>query len=510
MQAPKLVPLVIALAPLFAAPAHAVTLDPRGGGQVLLYPLYSVDRGNQTLMSIVNTSARGKALHVAFHEGFDNRTVLNFNLYLGPYDVWTAGIFSVDENGPAAILTRDKSCTVPSFGSVQYVPFRNYGYSGAQSDGGSSGLERTREGTIEVIEMGSLVSGSPAAVAAAHGDNGVPANCAALVQAWIAPDGFWVQDSTRDLGNPTGGLFGGAALVNVANGTMWSYNAAALEEFRQDPGDVPRGTRNSVVLHRVGSDPHPNLADALTDPSRDIAAASVLIDGKLVRAEYPAATRAIDAVTAALASDTLSNDYVVESAIGAQSEWIIDLPTKSFYTDPAIVGDAGVAPFMGVFGTTGYCMTARAAVFDREERTEVGCGPIGVPPPGYHCPTVVELCNVVQTAPFEQTGISAPTAETSSSFLAPRLSVVFGSGTPRQLGFASGWMRLELASSPGDGAHRMRPANDGTVFEGLPAIGFLATNYVNSAALPGLLANYSGAFAHRTTARCTREGAACP
>src|SRR5678816_2362699 len=100
-----------------AAPADALMLNPRGTGQVLIYPYYTVNAGYGTLLSIVNTTLHGKALKVRFHEGHDGRVVFAFNLYLSPYDVWVAQTFdtSADGSGGAAIATRDNSCTVPAF-----------------------------------------------------------------------------------------------------------------------------------------------------------------------------------------------------------------------------------------------------------------------------------------------------------------------------------------------------------------------------------------------------------
>jgi hypothetical protein len=47
-------------------------------------------------------------------------------------------------------------------------------------------------------------------------------------------------------------------------------------------------------------------------------------------------------------------------------------------------------------------------------------------------------------------------------------------------------------------AHAMRPDNNGTVFYGLPMIGFEAINFVNGN-LGGVLANYSGVNRMNTT-----------
>jgi hypothetical protein len=44
--------------------ANAVNVNPDGLGQVLLYPYYTVNGGNSTLVSIVNTTDQAKAVKV--------------------------------------------------------------------------------------------------------------------------------------------------------------------------------------------------------------------------------------------------------------------------------------------------------------------------------------------------------------------------------------------------------------------------------------------------------------
>ncbi|MBK8284739.1 MAG: hypothetical protein IPK97_07490 [Ahniella sp.] len=94
-----------------ASVANAVNLNPDGLGEVLVYPYYTVNGGNTTLVSVVNTTGAGKAVKVRFVEGKNSREVLDFNLYLSPYDVWTGSIFAIDATGPAHLLTTDNSCT---------------------------------------------------------------------------------------------------------------------------------------------------------------------------------------------------------------------------------------------------------------------------------------------------------------------------------------------------------------------------------------------------------------
>ena len=83
--------------------ASAVYLNNDGLGQVLIYPYYTVNNDNITLLSVVNTTDQSKAVKVRFLESLNSAEVLDFNLYLSPFDVWTAGVAS---DGGTGAVTR--------------------------------------------------------------------------------------------------------------------------------------------------------------------------------------------------------------------------------------------------------------------------------------------------------------------------------------------------------------------------------------------------------------------
>src|SRR5215467_4151963 len=134
--------------------ASAVNLNPDGLGQVLLYPYYTVNGHQQTLLSVVNTdTVNGKAVKVRFLEGYNSREVLDFNLYLSPNDVWTARVSQTSDSGGGAVFTSDLSCTDPAIPSSG-VPFRTAAFDGTgpvPADEGPQDITRTREGYIELI-----------------------------------------------------------------------------------------------------------------------------------------------------------------------------------------------------------------------------------------------------------------------------------------------------------------------------------------------------------------------
>src|SRR5690606_11838713 len=145
-------------------------------------------------------------------------------------------------------------------------------------DGGPQGLARTREGHIEIIEMGVLddyARGLPsvdgdifpfgAAAAVQQGsEDDKPKNCDALVNAWNAAGvgdgtGEWAQtDGQGNLlpraqrGNTAvnfateaelrGGLYGYGVLINPLEGTNATYDAVALDAFTDEILHAPPGS----------------------------------------------------------------------------------------------------------------------------------------------------------------------------------------------------------------------------------------------------------------------------
>lgn len=148
---------------LFAGAASAVNLNPAGVGQVLIYPYYTVNQNQDTLISLSNTEDSGKAVLVTFREGYNGRVVMHFTLFLAAHDRWSAAISLASPDGGAQIASADESCVGDAplswpqkFSSVDYAG----GVPGYSKDSGPQGIERTREGMIEVIALGDIKPGS--------------------------------------------------------------------------------------------------------------------------------------------------------------------------------------------------------------------------------------------------------------------------------------------------------------------------------------------------------------
>lgn len=491
-------PVCMAVAAALAATsAEAVVLDPHGTGQVLVYPYYTVNAGFGTLLSIVNTTETGKALKVHVREGYDGRDVLVFNLYLSPFDAWVAQIFdtSSDGSGAAAIATNDNSCTAPAFAKTfgpapgqgpGVAAFGTAGYTGTNADGGPTGVTRTREGYVEVIEMGTVTNASHGTLnAITHGSSGIPSNCAQLIGAWDV-DGYWAAKPTADLDVPGGGLYGAESIINVGEGLLYTVNAAAIDGF------------SGAVQNSAPGNPLPDLSSAGKD-ANGVVSAFVPVGPTMVQADF---TRGEDAVSALFMADMLYNEYVVSPGVGAMTDWVVTFPTKRFYTDPALLqtSPSSFAPFDEAFNEYGggtSCSGAAPPFRSREElaTTFGSC---------FNCRPQVHsgLCFAANSIP-----IGGTQSVLGSKLLFTTGDLVVGFVDPFSAGFTSGQMSLDFthdwfyfAFAP---PTREISAVDGLVLKGLPALGFAATNYVNGNAAPGLLSNYSGAFPHRATIACT-------
>src|SRR5581483_11646298 len=303
--------------------AGALTLNPRGTGQVLLFPYFTSNKEQQTLINIVNTTPEGKALKVRFREGYNGRDILDLNVFLAPYDVWTPVVFALADAGlsgsGAAIVVGDNSCTDPSFAALStklpdgrpYQAFRNTNYTGANADTGPVDDARTREGSFEVIEMGEITGNTLQMITHV---NGVPFDCS-KVQTETA------TIPASDIAQPAGGLAGSAAIVNAAQGTFFAANAYAIDGFRNEA---------KITLP---NDPSPSLADASAGTNQ-VVTAYVTIGGQGLTLNYPA-VQAIDAVSAVLMMDRMSTDWDLSGAAGASTDLVLTFPTKRYYTDPA-------------------------------------------------------------------------------------------------------------------------------------------------------------------------------
>lgn len=399
---------------LLAMPAHAVNLADDGIGEALIYQYYTNQpapvAGNwQTFFHVVNTSGDTVAVKVNYREAENSRDVLDFVLVLSPWDVWT-GFTTNDSSGDPVLRTVDNSCTSPSFIPVsgginpdlKELRFRSTGYTGARADSGGTTLDRTREGYVEMINLGHAVPGSVVDAAARHNQlTGVPSSCTTVDNAF-RPENLTTTaiDFTEPLNvlkgngyliNTTLGQGGGFDPVVLANfynpGFQFGLQGAAVGidgtsefDFRQTSG----ASANGITI--LGSQSLVSNVDSFGGLP-DLSFASPAIS--MVRDDTPFVgprtiidqwTDGEDAVSAVLMRNKIHNEWAArlsDNAFNNTTEWVVTFPTKRFYVDSAFERvpepppeDNALAPFTNLFQDNGEsCHRADAWIFDREERT---------------------------------------------------------------------------------------------------------------------------------------------
>ena len=481
MHATRIVSAAALVLLLFVQSASAVSLSPSGVGQVLVYPYYTVNKGQDTLISVVNASGISKAVQVRFLEGYNGRTTLAFALFLSPHDVWTASISQVADDGGAMLKTSDASCTAPVI-PASGVALRGADYDGSgavPADGGPTSITRTREGFIEFLVGGDITPDSPTDIAITHVQTGNPGEG--------APPGC----DTLNLGAvvadevaPTGGIFGSGSIVNVGQGTFFPYNADAIAGFTSGAisfdtdGEYPLG----VALHLANS----------SEATRGVATAYVSDQaGRPLALDYPFG---IDAVSAVFMSDAIYNEYIIAATLGANTDWVVTFPTKSYYVD-SLHGAVPFPPFEAPFAAPGAAPSRVAGnVYDREEGGYAFGGPCeGLCPPPLPVPGLDYQVNVI---PIVESVAPAVVSGVFGSNLTGLSLTPYGD---------DGQIAIDLTDAgeanavlPGG----VDPQGNAVSLHGLPVTGFMAYNVINANAQPGMLANYSGVFHHRSTVAC--------
>ncbi|WP_386066836.1 hypothetical protein ACFJIW_20335 [Tahibacter sp. UC22_41] len=476
---------LLAVGLLAATAAPAMYLNPQGRGQVLLFPYYSVNAGQSTLISLVNGSERVKYLHLQFREGYNGRNVLDFKLILAPNDAWTATVFTTGDG--AVLMTRDESCTAPDKsswaapfpGGGYQQPFLPYAYTIDHADGAPTTLARTREGLFDVVEIAELSGPLAEAVSGRH-----PPNCAPLQI--IDPTSPYVHP-------PGGGLYGDFAVVDVAEGTLFGGRATAVDDFSQIA--LVSDTASLLDYLAIGNS-RAGEVDAVIASGSGRTTLTYATSGASILG-------GINALSALLMADSVQGAMSREAGVGSHTEWVLGAPTKYRYTDPEVLGlpasaTAAAPPFDEVFGRLhdgASCSSYVAAGYDREGRAVnfvTDPEPAVVDPRRRPQHALCYATNVVHFSDLPADGATPVLGSLLGSKLwNPAPSVETAN------------VRLTLGARPGSTARNVLPAGlRGPALRGLPVIGFEAVRYVNGNLSPGVLANYTVAAPLRSAIAC--------
>ena len=527
MKSTKLKRLCILLAATVAATsAQAVHISPNGTGQVLIFPYYTVRNGFATLVSVTNTQSNTKMVKVRFREGMNGREVSDFNLFLAPDDTWTGAV--VETADGARIITNDNSCVTPSdlFTEVRKISatgqsfneFVSVRYTGsAQDNPAFASLDRTREGYFEILEMGVIDPALSTTAAQIVGfvkpvdvDRAGTTNCAAMdsfENLALPPSPIRFPNTGAELMSPPrGGLKGRASLINAATGANYSFGPTALD-----------GWSSQVAYSQPGDARSPLLTDAFP------ATSMVTTPAGVVAARW---ANGRDAVTAALMRESVMNEFVIDAGTVSQTDWIVTLPTKPFYTDP-VYGNTNASirvPFSGAFssdGTSG-CDPYGASISNRDGTRRTFIFPSARPPAPLGS-GAQELCRIANVVPFLTTTpagafsvsslVGSPTLSpagfygfylytaTSTSTASALTSPAFSSTTQGPNGRASFLFTQTSQQLTPLSAILISPFGTQTTIVGkhigLPMIGVMLHNYQNA----NVVSRYGGVVEHAYSVR---------
>ncbi|MDD2987861.1 MAG: hypothetical protein PHI64_02775 [Zoogloea sp.] len=459
--------------------AQAVHVNSDGLGQVLIYPYYTVQNGFDSYINLVNTTDEVKAVKVRFLEGKNSQEVLDFNLYLSPNDEWS-GKVTTSASGGAKLESSDTSCIAPSQIKAGGEDFRNLQY---QADSIKT-VARTREGYVEVIEMG-VVTDTDSIAAATHVGGSAtviaaPANCGLIRTNAKSTTGlFNGAKASNGISAPTGGLYGFVTLINVNSGLKTTVDAIAIDNFFVD--QVVAGNPLGLDLHFAPGTTSPSLEDVNTDGE--------IIDGASIITFSSA--NPVDSLSAILTRSNVYNDYSIDAGRDSKTDWVLTFPTKRFY-----VNTSTPAPFTETWktATSTSCDPIQIVYYDREERRHnVTIDEDFSPKPDVVAATN-SLCNEVNTLSIKRFGTAAGT---STLFGAEYTNASF---TVDDAGFVAGWMNVSFANTlAGDVSIGGQTPVPGTLI-GLPVVGFSALSNSNGTLVVGgvnVLSNYLGSSAHK-------------
>lgn len=532
-----------------AFPCTAVHIDPDGRGQVLIYPYYTVNGGKTTLLTLVNTRDQAKAVRLRFRESRNGAEVMAFNLYLAPFDVWT-GAATAPAAGtdyasaaPASISTADHSCTVPPLPESGGQAFYDFEYTIGTHLGPYS-LGRTREGFVEVIELG-RIEDTPEFAAATlirQGASGSREACGQLLMAWQPPEGSWLRQEGLGVLSPNGGLQGNAILVDVALGSSASVPALALDGFFTPATECAPDCRGRAGEHlHIGPGEYAPTLGAARNGASDVAIAEFHHDAQRHEMHFSGPDAGLKAVSAVLMRRHLDNTFQQSAApLLARTEWVVTFPTKALHLRQATPETR--LPFRSIYrwdtqtlswpivqnANLGACEPLNVDYGDREGQRFQRIPGISFPIPQPRPPRPA-LCHASQVVSLNDAESRDFNGERLHDALrGDRASRLLGSAHPLRWrtckgriivgtrsdplrfndcssmspasDFADGWMRLELGEPQRNYLYsslRPDPAPSGgsNLLLGLPAVGFAITEFESTGA-PGVLANFSTLAPH--------------
>ena len=389
----------LALAAAVAAAGTAQAQIPVGGvypslGDAAFVPYYTVEGDWVTGVHITNTSDDTQVVKIRLRRAEDSVDVLDFNLILSPYDVWTGTLRGDDE--VMRFVTEDNSCTAP-----ELLPFdEGRTYAPIFEDR----IEGAQEGYIEIIGMGQAEDEDEViAIYAEHGSDGVPLDCDIVRENFFVDalldndetmvdsdlieddeDPYSYYDDTDNVlkvsyfirDNASGIEFGNNAMhfVYFGDEAMMSHQEYGLENYVN--------ASNEQVPANVGND------SLIGWDFPDVRGGGWNTDSRysfyLVRLQ--------------LGAEEIINDWSYNPATGAATDWVVTFPGQyamiDYYLDR-------FGPANAVWDYRELPVTAEFKIWDREEDSGVPGGLGFSPSPAPDTTTLEYEVNVIEWGGLE-------------------------------------------------------------------------------------------------------------
>lgn len=442
-----------------SGPAQAAFISPTNTGQALIFPYYTVNAGWITTLNVMNTSPETLAVKVRFREKKNSRDVLDFNIVLSPNDAWTG--FVQDSAGGPQLFTSDNSCTSPL--NVNGATASNIAYTGQFEDSGGDGVQRMRDGYVEMLVMGVARSGSENVEGTvpywAKHVNGIPRNCQAVDQAFISTEANWAPNT-----DPLSPAYNSGTIASPLAG---SGNPEARDDF-EAPNEFDVPLKGNITWLQVGTGAGAGgTAIAVADwSSQNFVTAQQFpwfLEPTFASNDGLWTVTGVEDFEAAITWNATANEWANNAATGALTDWAVTFPTKAYHVDrfnnqiqaavskyrngnvdiTANTPAPGIAPFEFAFGArTGYVnglgdspITVSYTVFDREETSEIvqtdGTTISPAPPPEIQIETLRYEANVIQFGDVSVLGSTSPSVVNA-------VGILPATATP------NGWAKVEF------------------------------------------------------------------
>ena len=460
-----------------AAPAVAATTletTTQGTGHILVVPYFSTQANNATLLNLVNTdTVNGKAVKLRFRGAANSDDVFDISIFLSPGDVWTA---NVSANGDlSALTTSDTSCTLPSAADI-----KDLGGKFKTNRVKAGDAAQTREGYVEILNMADIPPGtfagganSPLYTAVKHVAGKAPCTQAVMdlqENDLVNVAGDVNSPEKRGYSWPTGGLMANWTIVNVGDKASFSGEAVAVRAVNgaaNAAGNLVWFPQTTAQVSQAAA--ALMTADPLLSQGRVQAASYDFPDLSTPYTNGVTAAAQANALATALATTSVTNEYLTDTSIAFATDWVFSMPTRRYAAamDYAAAGAAQrvLNAAVNTHFTAGnvvldaakgqLCVNAgNMRAYDREENTRTT---FVISPD-----TAVNFCGETSVLTFNNASYSVLGASIAKQNIETK--------------FADGWFNINTPGATG---------------AGLPIVGYAAAK-VRSA-------NLGGTWMHRTS-----------